>query len=390
MASTAIAQTDACGKVTKKIAKEMGATQDAFNAKKWDEVLAKASEIEANPIEKSEFDKFWLNEFKGVANTSLKKYAEALPQLEATMASPCMDPASKPNRTKVLMQLAYSQKQYPKAIEYGNQALGFNWDPEVAIYVGNAYYIGNDYQNTKRIMSEVVTKQEAAGTIPEEQTYRILQGACVNLKDDNCVAEQFEKLVAHYPKPAYWTDLTNTLLRSATTDKQILNVLRLADGVDVLQTPGQFFEMAQLAIAAGLPGEAQTVIEKGNQKGVFKAPQEKERATRLLAEAKQAAALDKSTLAKQDESARSKTTGDSDVKLGAAYLSYGDVNKAVEALQRGIGKGGVKNPDEAGLLLGIAHLRANNKPEAAKAFQTVTQDPTMARIAKLWLLHLNV
>ena len=168
MASTAIAQTDACGKVTKKIAKEMGATQDAFNAKKWDEVLAKASEIEANPIEKSEFDKFWLNEFKGVANTSLKKYAEALPQLEATMASPCMDPASKPNRTKVLMQLAYSQKQYPKAIEYGNQALGFNWDPEVAIYVGNAYYIGNDYQNTKRIMSEVVTKQEAAGTIPEE------------------------------------------------------------------------------------------------------------------------------------------------------------------------------------------------------------------------------
>jgi Flp pilus assembly protein TadD len=63
------------------------------------------------------------------------------------------------------------------------------------------------------------------------------------------------------------------------------------------------------------------------------------------------------------------------------------VPKAIEALQRGLSKGGVKNPDDAGLLLGIAQLRAGNKPEAAKAFQTVTKDPTMARIAKLWLLN---
>jgi hypothetical protein len=97
--------------------------------------------------------------------------------------------------------------------------------------------------------------------------------------------------------------------------------------------------------------------------------------------------LDKSTLEKQDAAARAKPTGDSDVKLGAAYLSYNDIPKAIEALQRGIGKGGVKNPDEAGLLLGIAYLRSGNKPEAKKAFETVTQDPTMTRIAKLWLLN---
>ena len=236
------------------------------------------------------------------------------------------------------------------------------------------------------MLTDVVAKQEAAGGTPDEQTYRILQGACVNLKDDACVTEQFEKLVKHYPKPMYWKDLTNTLLREASGDKQLLNVLRLADGVEILENPGQYFEVAQLAIAQGLPGEAQSAIEKGFKKEVFKAPQEKERANRLLAESKQAATLDKSTLAKQDDSARAKSTGDADVKLGAAYLSYGETDKAIEALKRGIGKGGVKNPDEAGLLLGIAYLRANNKDEAAQAFESVKQDPTMARIAKLWLL----
>src|SRR6185295_3077500 len=106
----------------------------------------------------------------------------------------------------------------------------------------------------------------------------------------------------------------------------------------------------------------------------------------LLADAKNAVTLDKSTLDKQDASARAKTTGDSDVKLGAAFLSYGDNAKAIEALQRGIGKGSVRDPDEAGMLLGIAYLRSGNKDEAVKAFNTVKVDPTMARIAKLWVL----
>jgi len=38
------------------------------------------------------------------------------------------------------------------------------------------------------------------------------------------------------------------------------------------------------------------------------------------------------------------------------------------------------------MLLGIAYMRSGNKEEAAKAFNTVKVDATMARIAKLWLL----
>ena len=110
-----------------------------------------------------------------------------------------------------------------------------------------------------------------------------------------------------------------------------------------------YTEMAQLAMAQGLPGEAQSIIEKGMTNGVLdKAQREKEHGGRILKDAKQAVTLDKSTLEKQDALARSKPTGDADTKLGSAYLSYGLNDKAVEALQRGIGKGGVKNPDEAG------------------------------------------
>jgi hypothetical protein len=278
-------------------------------------------------------------------------------------------------------------KEYPKVIEMGNKYLETNPDPEIGTLVGNAYYAVDDFPNTRRVMTEVVAKQEAGSKPPEEITYRILQGACIKLKDNACITDQLEKLVIHYPKQQYWQDLMGLLMAQTKNNHQLLNMWRLADGANILQDPAEYLEMAQLAIGQGLPGEAQAVLEKGSQKGACTTASQKQQLNQLMTEAKQAVALDKSTLDKQDVAARAKPTGDNDVKLGAAYLSYGELPKAVEALQRGMSKGGVKNPDDAGLLLGIAHLRAGNKAEAAKAFGTVNKDATMTRIAKLWLLN---
>jgi len=391
----ALAQTEACGgpkaKITKKVDKPLGEAQKARDAKNWEEVLVKVAEAEAVPVDKTDYDRYWMTEFKGIAHANLKAFPEALAELEAGLNSPCMPEDGKPLRSKVLMQLAYQGKNYAKAVEYGKLAVKLNpSDVEMVNYLGNAYFQMDDNQNARVSMTDYVTKMEAAGKVPEEQAYRILQTACLRLKDDNCVTEQIEKLVANYPKPAYWTDLINSLLRVSKSDNELLNILRLADGAQVMNDPSHYTEMAQLAMAQGLPGEAQYIIEKGNQKNAFADSQrERDHATRILADAKQAVALDKSTLDKQDASARSKPTGDSDVKLGAAYLSYGMNDKAIEALQRGIGKGGVKNPDEAGLLLGMAYLRTNNKEEARKAFETVKQNPNMAHIARLWMMSVE-
>ncbi len=384
-----VAANDACGprKISKKVDKPMSEAEKAFNAKQWDEVIAKVAEAEAVPVEKTIWDNYWIHEFRGRAYLSQEKYPEAAKELEAGLTSPCMDAADKPARARMLLQIAYRLKEYPKVVEIGNKYLETTPDPDIASYVGNAYYAMDDFPNTRRVMTDVIAKQEAGSKPVDELTYRILQGACIKRKDNACVADQLEKLVIHYPKTQYWQDLMSLLMATTKNNNQLLNLWRLADGNNVLEDPAEFLEMAQLAIGQGLPGEAQAALEKGTQKGVFKTANQKEQLNQLMTEAKQAVTLDKSTLDKQDVSARAKPTGDNDVKLGAAYLSYGENAKAVEALTRGIGKGGVKNPDDAALLLGIAHLRVGNKPEAAKAFATVNKDATMTRIAKLWLLQ---
>jgi hypothetical protein len=382
------AANDACGvrKMTKKVDKPLADAQKARDGNDWPTVIAKVAEAEAVPVDKSPWDLFWIHETRGIAYVNSKQYAQALPDLEFSYDSPCMDSKDKPKRSKLLMQLAYQTKDYPKAIEFGKRAQSFAEDADVGVYMSNAYYITEDYANTKTAAANAVKLFEAAGKVPDESLFRILESACVRLKDEPCIAEQIEKLVVHYPKPDYWADLTNSLLRGSTSDKELLNILRLADRAEALAGTPQYIEFSQLAIASGLPGEAQSIIEKGLQKDVFKEKKDKDLANRILADAKQAATYDKTTLDKQDASARAKPAGDSDIKLGAAYLSYGQNEKAVEALTRGIGKGTLKDPDEAGLLLGMAYLRMNNKAEATKAFETVSKNPVLARIAKLWIL----
>ena len=65
------------------------------------------------------------------------------------------------------------------------------------------------------------------------------------------------------------------------------------------------------------------------------------------------------------------------VQLGAAYMSYGQYDKAVATSTRDQ-KGGLKSVDEANLLLGIAQLRAKNTAEAQQAFDKVATSTTPA------------
>ena len=392
LVSTASAQSPECSgkaaQLSKKISKPMGAALDALKGQKWQEVLTKVQEAEAEPSPKSLYDTYWIHNLAGKAHTGIKQYKEAVTEFDLVKDTPCMSEPERADFLRLMTKIYYQLDDYPKVIETGNRSIAITPDADLTLYLGQSYYLTKDFANSRKVMDGVVAKLEAKGKPPGEQNLRLIHGSCVSLGDDACSTTQYEKLVQFYPKPEYWQNLVNTLFNDKkSTDKQQLNVMRLATHVNAINEPSKYEEVAQIAIDMGLPGEAQTLVETAFDKKLFVEPRIVERNKGILARAKTAAALDKTTLAQQETAAKANAVGNADVKLGAAFLSYGDNAKAIEALQRGIAKGGVRDPDEAGILLGIAYLRSGNKPEAAKAFGTVNKDPTMTRIAKLWLLN---
>lgn len=396
--STAVAQGVGCtggGKISKQIAKPMAAAQDAMKAKKWQEVLNRTREAETTPGAKSQFDLYWMNEFRGYAYHNLRQTADAARELEAALNSPCMPESQKRERYKSLIGLYSNLRNYAKVIDFSQRALKTSRDPDIQVQLAQAYYQSGNNKESVRVMNELLASLEQSGARPKEQQLLLVQAACAKANDNACVSRVFEKLVIHYPKTEYWQNLMSALRNDDVDDLQALNVMRLSLHVNVMKRADEFKEMAQLALERGIACEAQSVLEQGFAKKVFVEKRDVDVNTRLLNAAKRAATTEKAALAKAEAAAKAAATGDADVKVGAQYLGCGDPAKAIAALQRGIQKGGIAKgdpkeaefADEASILLGIAHLRSNNKADAAKAFRAVKRDPTMVRIAKLWLLN---
>jgi len=168
-----------------------------------------------------------------------------------------------------------------------------------------------------------------------------------------------------------------------------LGYYRLMNEVGVLKDKGDYVEMAQLGIEAGVPGESQQIVETGMSSGTLKSPDKTEqgRYERLLAAAKKQATSDRAVLPQLQKDAQKAKTGQADVGLGQAYMSYGQLDEAIAAMERGIKKGGLTDPDEAHVSLGIAYLKKGQKEQARQAFKAVRPESKWTDLAELWSLR---
>ncbi len=374
--------------ISKNVGKPLQAAQAAMNAKKYPECISKAREADA-AAGKTPYDDYAINQILGFCSIRVNDLQTAARSLELTLNSEYMPQDEVQTRVRALSQVNYQLKNYAKAIEYGNRAVkgGFA-DADMYTLVGQAYYIQNDFKTTQKFISEWVSDQEKRGQKPREGALQLLLSSCIKLEDSACVTRSLERLVSSYPKDEYWQNLMQSLLRSGATDKVMLNIYRLAAEVNAMRRGDDYTEMAQIALDAGSPGEAQAALEQAIGKKLYTEQREVERNNRLLAAAKVRATEDRATLAKQEKEAQvNKTNGELDVKLGQAYLSYGQYPQAVAAIQRGIAEGKLKNLAEAQILLGISQMRAGNKAEAVTAFKAAKGDDILNRLAALWALR---
>jgi tetratricopeptide (TPR) repeat protein len=375
-------------KVSKDLAPTLKAANDALQAKKYPDALAKLKEAEGNS-KKTPYDQHIINELAGVAYAKTNNYAEASKAFEAEINDGFLDEKEVPGRVKAVAQMNYQLKNYDKAIEYGNRAIkgGFA-DDEMKTLVGQSYYLKGDFKGTLKFYDDIIAQQIKAGQTPKDEPLQLALSACVKLNDSECTTRELERLVEYHPKPEYWQNLLYSV-RSAPNlgDRNTLQVYRLMYELDVLKDPSDYTEMAQLAIEQGNPGEAQHVLEKGLQKGVFADARTKDKNQRLLESAKKAAQADQASLAKVEADANASATGDKNIGVGLAYLGYEQYDKALDQMNKGVTKGGVRNEAEAKLLLGIAQLKAGKKDDAAKSFKAVKGDANLERVAELWALH---
>lgn len=375
---------------TKAVAAPLKAAQEAMQKKQWDTALAeikKAAAVE----KKTPFEAYQIDEFMGYVLIQQKKFGEAAPVFERLVNSEFIPPEQVDERTKTVAQLYFQVKNYGKAAEWAKKWLDKHPNTEdMGILLGQSQYLLNDFKGAAATMNKVIANAEKAGRKPDENWIQIVMSSQFKLDNREGIGEALKKMVRYYPKPEYWENLLDIYRRKAQGDRVTLGYYRLMNDLGVLKEPGDYVEMAQLAMDAGVPGEAQEIVEKGISAGTLKGKDKTEqgRYDRLLAGAKKQSDLDKASLAQLAAEAEKSKSGQPHVALGQAYLSYGEIDKAIAALEKGISIGtGVIDIDEANISLGIAYLKKGQKEQARKAFNTVKDDSKWNELADLWVIR---
>jgi tetratricopeptide (TPR) repeat protein len=378
-------------KLTKAVAVPLKAAQDATKKQQWAVALEKLKEAQAVQP-KTPYETYQIDNFLAYVLFSQKKMAEAAVVYERLLNSGQMPAGEVEGRTKSLSQMYFQLKDYGKAAKYAKQLYDKNPNQQdVALVLGQSYYLAGDCKNAAATMNALVTSTERAGQTPKEDWLRLVQDCQNKLGNKDGASEALRKLVRHFNKPDDWNALMTTS-RGRHSDQVSLGYFRLMREVGVLKRDRDYFEFAQLAMdekVGNAPVEAQQLVEEGIESGVLKSTDKAQqgRYDRLLEAAKQRAAASKTSLpqlAKQTEAAQN---GQADVALGEAYLGAGEYDQAIAAIQRGLKRGGVTDVDQAQVNLGYANLKKGQKDQARQAFRAVKKDSQWAGLADLWQLR---
>jgi tetratricopeptide (TPR) repeat protein len=372
-------------------AKALKAVQDADGAKRYAEVLTRAEEA-LRVSGKTPYDTFVAYQFMTVAYQGQGNRAGMMKAMQGQLDSGHPSPAEQNQIIKNMATIAYELKDYGQVVELGNRLIRSGAaDDGMYGMVGHAMFLQGKHAEVSKFLGDHVADQERRGQKPREPTLTTLRAAQERQGNSAGVSQTLEKLVRHYPKADYWSLLTYQLSRAQKlTDSQSLHIYRLKMATGTLSRCQDYSDMEEMAVAAGMAGEAQRVIEQGLAAKVCTVKSDEDRLRRHLVTNSNVVAEDKARLPKLEADAKVAKTGELDVAVGAQLFGSGDYAKAAEALSRGIAKGGLKNLADAQLTLGTAQYRANNKAEAIKTFQSIkTNDQVTQRIASLWVLYVR-
>ena len=293
-----------------------------------------------------------------------------------------------------LAQLHLVQENYKEGIE-----LILQWMNEVEkvtaqsySLLGQAYYQTGDFRKSLSSMETAVTMAEEEGYKPRENWYVIMAASIGELKKEIGEKESllrqidiYEILVNLYPKKQYFIQLGGSYGQLGR-ERDYMITLKAAHQKDFLNKESEYLALTQLLLLNQNPYWAAQVFVSGQKKMITivdeKTEEEKvvpvikdtEKNLKLLADAwRMAQEIDKA-IPVLEKAANMSKDGESYVLLGNLYLSEDRVEKAVEAINKGLEKGKVKKLSQVYLTLGQAYFELEKFEEAKKNFRIAARD----------------
>ena len=371
------------------VAKPLQAASDLLKAGKAKEALAKAPEADAMGG-KTANEQLVIDRMKGAAAQRVGDTATTIAAFESVYGR-----ASGAEQAQMAEQIAFAysqQKNWPKTSEWANKAKAAGGNSaslnQLIAFVQSQ---SGDFSTVMRDSQAAVSAAEKDGRRPGEDDLLRLADAARRMNNTAVYSNTLEKLVLYYPKKDYWSaHLASIQRKPGFSDRLGLDVQRLKLANGLMTKADEYMELAQLALQAGLPVEAKAIVDKGYAANVRGTGDQAPRHQRLKDLVLKSEGESAAGLAKNVEEATALKDGNELVKVGTVYASMGQHDKAIELIEKGIAKGGLKRPDEARLRLALAMAASpKTKAKGLQALRQVGGSDGTAEVARLYTVAMQ-
>ena len=317
-------------------------------------------------------------------------YAAAIPSMEWLVSSTTMTDKDKMPLLENLVAASLGAKDFPRATRWSRECLQAgcsNPNKMATILVQSLQTQGLHKEVIEEVQKSLAAMQASPGKARKvgEEELRAMASSQAKLKDMNGYYQSLQLLVRDYPNKDYWMDLLARVMQQAHVNPRFeVEVYRLIQETGNLQEPGDYYTYAQLALKAGFPQEARSVLAQGQAAKVFPGDVPPADLNQLQKEVQRAADEDSKGLENLRKTAQ---TANQWVDLGNVLFSTQQWTAAADAFDKGLALGGVKRETDARLHLGIARFKAGQLDQARQALSQ-TGAETQA-LADLWLMLLN-
>ena len=331
----------------------------------------------------TEYEQINVLNYIGFVQFSQEDTAGAVRTYKALLAIPSVEDQMRKQTLYTLAQLSTMEEDYRGALKLLDEwfALETNPGPDPYIlYAQNLYQVEKYADMVKPIETamDIARKREKP---LKEDWYTLLNFAYFQQENYTKVRDIQKILLVTWPKKRYWFSLAGAYTELGE-ENNLMYAYDAAHTQGMLEKEAELVTMAQLYMQHEVPYKAGVLLEKEMASGRVK---KSAKNYRLLSQAWSLAQEDERAIPALQAAARQSDEGELDVRLGNSYLNIGRYGECVASINSGLRKGGIKNPSNARISLGMCLYNQKKYNDAIASFREARRTERSRRLSDQWI-----
>jgi len=325
--------------------------------------------------------------FYGYVYISMDDYPRAIQSYEQILKIEDADPRFQTSIMYNLAQLYMATEQYQKTVNMLDRWFKVSEGPSPQSYLlyGQAYYLMDNFRKARQPVEQAIDLAKERGEEIQESWYQLIRHIYYELGEKQKALDVVEILVTNWPKKTYWLQLSS-MYGELNNENLQLSAMEAAYRNGYLTQTKELENLAQLYLYHGVPYKAAKVIQQGLKDGAVEKTEDNwELLSRGWINAQEYA----KAVEPLRQAASMSEDGDLYMRLAQVYSQLENPAKTVEAVQLALQKGGLKRPDDAYVVKGMAEFDLDRLSDARKSFQQAAKSKDSRKMAQNWIKYID-